>query len=138
MPKLIPVTHRELARKNRLADLGLPSTLSIPTVVQGKRMAISTAGTNSRCAPIRNAKARGRSVCAGALIRLRAALDANDDGAVQRASALAPARKNRLRWKSSPYRRRFAQKRGLVNPEKLSSSIAEWAIEFEHCRRRHP
>ncbi len=31
--------------KNRLADLGLPSTLSIPTVVQGKRMAISTAGT---------------------------------------------------------------------------------------------
>ena len=31
--------------KNRLADLGLPSTLTIPTVVQGKRMAISTAGT---------------------------------------------------------------------------------------------
>lgn len=31
--------------KNSLADLGLPSTLTIPTVVQGKRMAISTAGT---------------------------------------------------------------------------------------------
>ena len=31
--------------KNCLADLGLPSTLTIPTVVQGKRMAISTAGT---------------------------------------------------------------------------------------------
>lgn len=31
--------------KNKLADLGLPSTLTIPTVVQGKRMAISTAGT---------------------------------------------------------------------------------------------
>lgn len=31
--------------KNRLADLGLPSTLTVPTVVQGKRMAISTAGT---------------------------------------------------------------------------------------------
>lgn len=31
--------------KNRLADLGFPSTLTIPTVVQGKRMAISTAGT---------------------------------------------------------------------------------------------
>src|SRR5690606_13339669 len=31
--------------KNRLADLGLPSTLTIPTVVQGKRMAISTGGT---------------------------------------------------------------------------------------------
>lgn len=31
--------------KNKLADLGLPSTLTLPTVVQGKRMAISTAGT---------------------------------------------------------------------------------------------
>ena len=31
--------------KNCLADLGLPSTLTVPTVVQGKRMAISTAGT---------------------------------------------------------------------------------------------
>lgn len=31
--------------KNSLADLGLPSTLTLPTVVQGKRMAISTAGT---------------------------------------------------------------------------------------------
>lgn len=31
--------------KNCLADMGLPSTLTIPTVVQGKRMAISTAGT---------------------------------------------------------------------------------------------
>ncbi len=31
--------------KNSLADLGLPSTLTVPTVVQGKRMAISTAGT---------------------------------------------------------------------------------------------
>ena len=31
--------------KNCLADLGLPSTLTLPTVVQGKRMAISTAGT---------------------------------------------------------------------------------------------
>jgi chemotaxis protein CheX len=32
--------------KNTLADLGLPSTLTIPTVIQGKRMAISTAGTS--------------------------------------------------------------------------------------------
>lgn len=31
--------------KNSMADLGLPSTLTIPTVVQGKRMAISTAGS---------------------------------------------------------------------------------------------
>ncbi|MDQ8183377.1 chemotaxis protein CheX [Pelagicoccus sp. SDUM812005] len=31
--------------KNKLADLGLPSTLTLPTVVQGKRMAISTGGT---------------------------------------------------------------------------------------------
>lgn len=31
--------------KNSLADLGLPSTLTIPTVVQGKRMAISTPGS---------------------------------------------------------------------------------------------
>lgn len=34
--------------KNCLADLGLPSTLTIPTVMQGKRMAISTAGTNDQ------------------------------------------------------------------------------------------
>lgn len=34
--------------KNALADLGLPSTLTIPTVMQGKRMAISTAGTSSQ------------------------------------------------------------------------------------------
>ncbi len=34
--------------KNTLADLGLPSTLTIPTVMQGKRMAISTAGTSSQ------------------------------------------------------------------------------------------
>ena len=32
--------------KNALADMGLPSTLTIPTVIQGKRMAISTAGTS--------------------------------------------------------------------------------------------
>ncbi|OUW15787.1 MAG: hypothetical protein CBD18_08165 [Opitutales bacterium TMED158] len=31
--------------KNCLADLGLPSTLTVPTVMQGKRMAINTAGT---------------------------------------------------------------------------------------------
>ncbi|MCH6255416.1 chemotaxis protein CheX [Puniceicoccaceae bacterium K14] len=31
--------------KNSLADLGIPSTLTIPTVVQGKRMAISTPGS---------------------------------------------------------------------------------------------
>ena len=31
--------------KNALADLGMPSTLTVPTVVQGKRMAISTTGT---------------------------------------------------------------------------------------------
>lgn len=34
--------------KNCLADLGLPSTLTVPTVMQGKRMAISTAGTNDQ------------------------------------------------------------------------------------------
>ncbi len=34
--------------KNALADLGLPSTLTVPTVIQGKRMAISTAGTSSQ------------------------------------------------------------------------------------------
>ncbi len=34
--------------KNALADLGLPSTLTIPTVIQGKRMAISTAGTTTQ------------------------------------------------------------------------------------------
>ncbi len=32
--------------KNALADMGLPSTLTIPTVIQGKRMAISTASTS--------------------------------------------------------------------------------------------
>lgn len=32
--------------KNALADMGLPSTLTIPTVIQGKRMSISTAGTS--------------------------------------------------------------------------------------------
>jgi hypothetical protein len=31
-----------------LADLGLPSTSTIPTVMQGKRMAINTAGTNDQ------------------------------------------------------------------------------------------
>ena len=34
--------------KNCLADLGLPSTLTVPTVMQGKRMAINTAGTNDQ------------------------------------------------------------------------------------------
>ena len=34
--------------RNTLADLGLPSTLTIPTVMQGKRMAISTVGTSSQ------------------------------------------------------------------------------------------
>ncbi|MEC7905643.1 MAG: chemotaxis protein CheX [Verrucomicrobiota bacterium] len=34
------------AFKNALADMGLPSTLTIPTVIQGKRMPISTAGTS--------------------------------------------------------------------------------------------
>jgi len=33
------------AFKNCLADLGLPSTLTVPNVAQGKRMAISAAGT---------------------------------------------------------------------------------------------
>ncbi len=32
--------------KNALADMGLPSTLTIPTVIQGKRMSIGTAGTS--------------------------------------------------------------------------------------------
>lgn len=32
--------------KNALADMGLPSTLTIPTVIQGKQMSISTAGTS--------------------------------------------------------------------------------------------
>jgi len=34
--------------KNCMANLGLPSTLTIPTIMQGKRMAINTAGTNDQ------------------------------------------------------------------------------------------
>ena len=34
--------------KNALADMGLPSTLTIPTLIQGKQMSISTAGTSLR------------------------------------------------------------------------------------------
>lgn len=34
--------------KNDLADLGMPSTLTIPTVAQGKRLAISTAGASQQ------------------------------------------------------------------------------------------
>jgi len=34
--------------RNTLADLGIPFTLTIPTVMQGKRMTISTVGTSSQ------------------------------------------------------------------------------------------